>query len=100
MSALPRKFGRYELVDVLSNGGMVQVYLARVHGQTGNALKVIAIKTILSSLSDDRSFVKLFEREIGMAMALSHPNIVRIYDFGSIEGEYFLAMEFVHGKNF
>jgi len=100
MANFPQKFGRYELVGRISNGGMAEVYLARVPNSSGSAsaTKVFAIKKILPDLSVDQSFVKLFEREIGLAMALQHPNIVRIFDFGTEQGEYFMAMEYVHGK--
>ncbi len=98
-SGFPRKFGRYELLGHLSNGGMAQVYVARVLGQSTSSAKVIALKTVLPNLADDQSFLRLFEGEIGLAMALSDPNIVRIYDYGVVDGEYYLAMEFVFGKN-
>jgi serine/threonine-protein kinase len=76
---------------------MAEVYLARQSGPAGFE-KECVIKRILPSLAADQQFVNMFLDEARIAARLSHPNIVQIFDLGSIgEGDYFLAMEYVHG---
>jgi serine/threonine-protein kinase len=93
----PRPFGKYLLLRQLAIGGMAEVYLARQSGPAGFE-KECVIKRILPSLAVDQQFVNMFLDEARIAARLSHPNIVQIFDLGSIgEGDYFLAMEHVHG---
>ncbi|HEX6836037.1 MAG TPA: protein kinase [Polyangia bacterium] len=93
----PRPFGKYLLLRQLAIGGMAEVYLARQSGPAGFE-KECVIKRILPSLAADQQFVNMFLDEARIAARLSHPNIVQIFDLGSIgEGDYFLAMEHVHG---
>jgi serine/threonine-protein kinase len=93
----PRPFGKYLLLRQLAVGGMAEVYLARQSGPAGFE-KECVIKRILPSLAEDQQFVNMFLDEARIAARLSHPNIVQIFDLGAIgEGDYFLAMEHVHG---
>ena len=93
----PRPFGKYLLLRQLAIGGMAEVYLARQSGPAGFE-KECVIKRILPSLAADQQFVNMFLDEARIAARLSHPNIVQIFDLGSIgESDYFLAMEHVHG---
>jgi serine/threonine-protein kinase len=93
----PRPFGKYLLLRQLAIGGMAEVYLARQSGPAGFE-KECVIKRILPSLAADQQFVNMFLDEARIAARLSHPNIVQIFDLGSIgEGDYFLAMEYIHG---
>ncbi|MDB4968452.1 MAG: serine/threonine protein kinase [Myxococcales bacterium] len=93
----PRPFGKYILLRQLAIGGMAEVYLARQSGPAGFE-KECVIKRILPSLAADQQFVNMFLDEARIAARLSHPNIVQIFDLGSIgESDYFLAMEHVHG---
>jgi serine/threonine protein kinase len=96
----PRPFGKYLLLRQLAIGGMAEVYLARQSGPAGFE-KECVIKRILPSLAVDQQFVNMFLDEARIAARLSHPNIVQIFDLGSIDdgnkGDYFLAMEHVHG---
>lgn len=93
----PRPFGKYLLLRQLAIGGMAEVYLARQSGPAGFE-KECVIKRILPSLAADQQFVNMFLDEARIAARLSHPNIVQIFDLGAIgEGDYFLAMEHVHG---
>jgi hypothetical protein len=93
----PRPFGKYLLLRQLAIGGMAEVYLARQSGPAGFE-KECVIKRILPALAADQQFVNMFLDEARIAARLSHPNIVQIFDLGSVgEGDYFLAMEHVHG---
>src|SRR5262249_19718409 len=93
-----QKFGRYELLRHLATGGMAEIYLARISGIQGFE-KTVVVKRILPQLSSDKDFVELFLQEARLAATLAHPNIVQVYDVGLVDGEYFFAMEFVHGED-
>jgi eukaryotic-like serine/threonine-protein kinase len=88
--------GRYEVVRKLASGGMAEVFLARSKGPQGFS-KTLVLKQILPHLAEDESFVQMFLAEAKIAALLSHPNIVQIFDFGELDGAYFLAMEYVEG---
>jgi serine/threonine protein kinase len=90
-------FGKYELLERLGKGGMAEVYLARVAGPLGIS-RFVALKRMLSDLPPERG-ESMFVDEMRLAVRLSHPNIIQVYDFG-LEGEaYYLAMEFVEGRD-
>jgi tetratricopeptide (TPR) repeat protein/tRNA A-37 threonylcarbamoyl transferase component Bud32 len=61
--------------------------------------KPVAIKKLLPHLTQDSSLINMFVNEAKLAARLTHQNIVQIYDLGSIEGTYFIAMEYLHGKD-
>ena len=92
-----RDFGRYELLSKLASGGMAVTYRATMRGAAG-VTKPVVIKQILPHLADDPAFVEMFIGEARVAAALTHGNIAQVFDFGEIDGQYFLAMEFVHGQ--
>lgn len=75
---------------------MAEIYLARQPGPEGFDRKVV-IKRILPSLSEDPSFVEMFLDEARLASQLAHPHIAHIYEFGKVDGGYYLAMEYVPG---
>ena len=75
---------------------MAEVFLAQQRGLEGFDRRV-AVKRILPHLADSADFVKMFLAEAKLAAQLSHPNIVHIYEFGKVESDYFIAMEFVEG---
>ncbi len=77
---------------------MAEVYLCRLRGEEGFEKK-IAVKRILPGYSSDPHFRELFIREARTAASLSHPNLVQVFDFGKEGNSYFLAMEFVDGRN-
>jgi serine/threonine protein kinase len=92
-----REFGKYELVSKLAAGGMAITYRARLKGAAG-VTKPVVIKQILPHFADDPEFVEMFVSEARVAAGLTHSNIAQVFDFGQIDGHYFLAMEFVHGQ--
>jgi serine/threonine protein kinase/cytochrome c-type biogenesis protein CcmH/NrfG len=93
-----QRFGKYELLQKIAVGGMAELYCARVTRDHGFE-KRVAIKKILPHLSDEGNLVKAFIDEAKLAALLQHENIIQIYDFGSIDGEYFIAMEYLFGKD-
>lgn len=84
---------RYELLELIGQGGMADVYLAKdiILNRT------IAIKILRTSLAKDPIYVTRFQREASVAAALSHKNIVEIYDVGEDEDKYYIVMEYVPG---
>ncbi|AFE09339.1 serine/threonine protein kinase [Corallococcus coralloides DSM 2259] len=90
------QFGKYKLLERIATGGMAEIYRARMTAVAG-VTKPVVIKKILPGYADDSAFVSMFINEARIALGLSHGNIAQIFDFGEVEGEYFLAMEWVDG---
>ena len=93
---LHQKFGRYELLTLLARGGMAEVFLARITGVGGFA-KLLVIKRILPHLTGDPEFVEMFLNEGRIAARLSHPNVCQVFELGEVDGDLFLAMEYLDG---
>jgi tRNA A-37 threonylcarbamoyl transferase component Bud32 len=98
MSDFPIKLGRYKIVKHLADGGMAQVLLARADGIEGFERHVV-VKRIHGERAADPVFVKMFLDEARLAAQLHHNNIVQVHDIGKSLGEYFFAMEYVHGED-
>jgi serine/threonine protein kinase len=92
------RFGPYELLDRVAIGGMAEVFKAKRTGVEGFE-KVVALKRILPHLSDNKEFLDMFVDEAKMVAGLAHPNIVQIYELDRIERSYYIAMEYVHGRD-
>jgi serine/threonine protein kinase len=89
-------FGRYSLIEPIGRGGMAEVWKAKAHGAR-DFERVVVLKRILPHLCSDQQFVEMFIAEARLSARLNHPNIVQVFDFGELGGEYFLAMEFIEG---
>jgi serine/threonine protein kinase len=87
------KLGSYEIVRKLARGGMAEVYLAR----SGD--KLVVLKKILPRYANNSRYVQLFLDEAKLAASLDHPHIVKTFDMGMIDGQYYFAMEYVHGQD-
>jgi len=98
-SVLPgaKPFGKYYLLDRIGAGGMAEVFLAVAIGPEGFQ-RILVIKRMLPHLSQDRAFVRMFVDEAKLCGLLSHPNLVQIFEFGSIADSFFIAMEHVQGE--
>ncbi len=92
------RFGSYQLLEQIGVGGMAEVFLARHTGVEGFE-KDIVIKRIRPHLSATPAFVEMFLAEAKLAAQLSHPNIETIYDLGKIGDSFFIAMEYIAGKD-
>jgi serine/threonine protein kinase len=90
--------GRYQIVRYLAEGGMAQVLLARTSGLEGFERHVV-IKRIRPEQAHDVRYVTMFLDEARLAALLHHHNIVQVHDVGQDNGEYFIAMEYVHGAD-
>jgi serine/threonine-protein kinase len=87
--------GRYRIVRKLGSGGMANVYLA----EDEDLGRRVAIKILNDRYANDELFIERFRREAKSAAALSHPNIVSVYDRGEAEGTYYIAMEVIEGRS-
>jgi serine/threonine protein kinase len=93
-----RRFGKYEILHRIAVGGMAEIYLAWAVGLQGFQKQVV-LKRILPQFADNEDFVRMFLDEGRLAATLHHSNIVQVYDIGSVDGQYFLTMEFLHGQD-
>jgi len=94
----PLKFGKYWLTDRIAVGGMAELYRGKISGEEGFE-KAVAVKKILPHLSEEKEAVRYFIDEARLAALLQHPNIIQIYDFGRLDDSYFIAMEYLFGKD-
>ena len=86
--------GRYELIEKIGEGGMAIVYKARCRLLN----RYVAIKILRPEFTKDEQFIENFKRESQAAAALTHPNIVSVYDVGKEGNIHFIVMELVEGK--
>jgi serine/threonine protein kinase len=94
----PEKFGRYILLDRIGLGGMAEVFRALMPGVEGFQ-RTFVVKRILAERAQSPYFVDMFVQEARINAVLNHPNIVQVFDFGNVGGTYFLAMEYVRGRD-
>jgi serine/threonine-protein kinase len=92
------QFGKYALLDRIAIGGMAEIFLARQTGVDGFE-KTVVLKKIRPQLAEKKSFVAMFLNEAKLAAQLNHHNIVQILDLGRVDGSYFIAMEYLHGRD-
>ncbi|PID38869.1 MAG: hypothetical protein CSA24_02020 [Deltaproteobacteria bacterium] len=92
----PRLFGKYALVAPLARGGMGELHLA-LSGQA-DLKKLCVIKQIIGHLSD-REFVRRFVDEAKLVVKLSHQNLVPVFESGVEDGQYYLVMEYIEGRD-
>jgi serine/threonine protein kinase len=92
------RLGKYEVLRRISIGGMAEIFLARAAALPGFK-KLVVIKRILPQLAKKAEFLDMFMDEARIAATLQHPNIVQTYDVAVAGGNYFIAMEFLHGED-
>ena len=85
---------RYLIIKRLGEGGMADVYLA----QDELLNREVAIKVLRGNLALEPVSLLRFQREANSASALTHPNIVEIYDVGEEEGLHYIVMEYIRGR--
>ncbi len=91
-------FGKYQILERVAQGGMAEIYKARMEG-IGGFNRLFAIKRILPNLSQNKEYIDLLVDEAKVAGLLSHANIVQILDLGEVSGQYYVAMEYVNGRD-
>lgn len=98
MQKVARQLGRYHVLDRIAYGGMAEIFRAITFAEAGSGL-LVAIKQVLPHYAEDREFIDMLVDEAKLVSMLHHPNIVEIYEVGNVDEFYFLAMEFVWGKD-
>src|SRR3954454_9455039 len=96
--ALRERFGKYHVLEKIAQGGMAEVYKVKTVGIAGFE-KIQALKRILPQQAREGRFIRSFIDEARIAVELTHRNIVQVFDFGKADGELFLAMELIEGKD-
>jgi eukaryotic-like serine/threonine-protein kinase len=93
----PIPFGRYLLLDRLAIGGMAEVYVAAERDD--RAGRLFALKRMLPTLAEDEEFVSMFLDEARIVAQLAHPSLVAVHDLGKQGDTYYIASEYVPGKD-
>jgi serine/threonine protein kinase len=94
----PTPFGKYYLLERINVGGMAEVFKAKVMGVEGFE-RIVALKRILPHIAEDEEFITMFIDEAKIAVQLQHANIAQIFDLGKVDEAYFIALEYVHGRD-
>ena len=94
----PRTFGRYHLLRRINGGGMADIYAAALHGAEGFR-RLFVIKRLRPELARNKTAVEQFIDEAKLGSSLVHPNIVPVFDFGKVGDEYFMAQEYIVGRD-
>ncbi len=77
---------------------MAEVFKAKAFGVEGFE-RIVAVKRILPNIAEDKEFITMFVDEAKIAVQLNHANVAQIFDLGKVDDSYFIALEFVHGKD-
>lgn len=96
--AILKKFGKYFLLDRVGEGGMAEIFRARL-ASLDTSGRFIVIKRIMGEHANNQEFVSMFKAEVATTMRFSHPNIVQIFDAGEEHSQPYIAMEFIDGRN-
>ncbi len=94
----PIPFGKYLLLDRINIGGMAEVWRGKTFG-AGGFERLVAIKRILPNIAEDEEFISMFIDEAKITVQLNHANIAQIYELSHIVSSYFIAMEYIPGKD-
>ncbi len=92
------RFGRYQLLDLLGEGGMAQVYTAVTFGAEGFR-RAFVVKRLRAELARDSTVVAQFIDEAKLGSTLVHSNVIPVFDFGKVGDEYYLAQEYIVGRD-
>src|SRR5262249_41470872 len=94
----PVPVGKYLRLDRINTGGMAEVWRGKMFG-AGGFERLVAIKRILPNIAEDEEFITMFIDEAKISVQLTHANIAQIYELGHINNSYFIAMEYIPGKD-
>lgn len=93
-----RQLGRYHLLDRIAIGGMAEIYRAKTFDSTGKE-HLVAIKRVIPKLAEDDDLLQMLVDEAKLVSQLSHPNIASVYEFARVGDDYFIAMEYIDGRD-
>jgi serine/threonine-protein kinase len=91
------RYCKYLLLDHVATGGMAKIFRARMIDK--EIAKIVCIKRMLSEFTDNKEFEQMFLNEIKLACNLVHPNIAQTYDYGKVDNQLFIAMEYIDGRD-
>ncbi len=91
-------FGQYLFLRRLAAGGMAEIFLARPASLMANG-RVQVVKRILPHVANNPMFIQMFQTEIQVIMGFNHPHTVQLHDFGEYNGQPYISMEYIEGKN-
>lgn len=91
-------FGPYQLIERLASGGMAEIFKAKTSGHSGFE-KTLVIKRLHPRYTQTPEFVEMLKDEAKTAVGLSHANIVQIFDLGRVQEHYYIAMEYINGRD-
>src|SRR5688500_19319268 len=94
----PSIFGKYLLLERINVGGMAEVFVAKAFGVEGFE-RILAIKKILPTMAEDEEFITMFIDEARISVQLNHANVVHIHELGKHDEAFFIAMEYVPGRD-
>ena len=94
----PNQMGRYQLIERIGEGGMAEIFFAVAHGAEG-FVRHFVVKRMHHDIAQNRVAVDQFIDEAKLQARLVHSNIVPVFDFGKVGEEYFLALEYIHGRD-
>ncbi len=94
----PIPFGKYYLLERINVGGMAEVFKAKTYGVEGFE-RLLAVKRILPNIAEDEEFINMFIDEAKIAVELNHGNIAQIFDLGKVDGSFFIALEYISGRD-
>src|SRR5213078_2191729 len=89
---------KFVILRSLAMGGMAEILLARVR-EPARPERLVVVKRMHRQLAADREYVKMFVDEARIAMTLRHPNVVEVYESGEDDGQFYIAMEYLHGHD-
>jgi len=92
------QMGRYRLIERIGEGGMAEIFFAVAHGAEG-FVRHFVVKRMHHEIAQNRTAVNQFIDEAKVQARLVHSNIVPVFDFGKVGDEYFLALEYIHGRD-
>ncbi|HEY7956906.1 MAG TPA: protein kinase, partial [Polyangia bacterium] len=93
-----QQLGRYQLLDRIAFGGMAEIFRAKTFDLEGR-VHLVAVKRVLDHLTHDEDFLRMLVDEAKITAILQHDNIARVYELAHTDDEYFIAMEYVDGKD-
>lgn len=93
-----KRFGRYQLLNPLGEGGMAEVFTAVSHGAEGFS-RIFVVKRLRRELSHDKEAIAQFIDEARLQSGLVHSNIVPVFDFGLMGDEYYMTQEYIVGRD-
>ena len=90
--------GKFQVLKRIASGGMAELFLARERGFSGID-KFVVLKRVLPQHLGNGDFLRMFRDEARISSMLQHPNLVQMFELGSIEGMEFISMEYLHGED-